>query len=296
MLALHLLTHIMTGAPPGEPILVEDRYGNDVYLVPKAPKVHPASERSGSRAPAKPQVPDTPPSRCPDNMVYVPGGTFYKKRIPGFCLDRYEVTIGALDVYLQSLHTSPGVTKKSVDALRSRLRSIDWPEPDQTQSPDRSARCTWNQKSDNPRLPANCISHDEAAAYCIAQGKRLPSEPEWQWAARGGRKAAPYPWGTGRPRPERLNMAHAGQDPQLVQVGSYPSSPGGLHDLSGNVSEWTASEPAATTCEARGGSYRSLDEKAVKVTAVMSAPSRQVRSDEIGFRCAAPARTQERAR
>src|SRR5205814_8984271 len=90
--------------------------------------------------------------------------------------------------------------------------------------------------------PINCVSFDQASAYCSAQGKRLPTADEWEWAARGGAGAHSFAWGNGPPSDQVCWSGTTKRDGPCP-VGSFPSgdAPGGLHDLSGNVWEWTAS-------------------------------------------------------
>jgi formylglycine-generating enzyme required for sulfatase activity len=104
-----------------------------------------------------------------------------------------------------------------------------------------------------PEHPALCMSHDQAQAYCAWRGKRLPSEAEWERAARGAAGRA-YAWGDAAPDCARANADGCGGDP--APVGSRPdgATPEGVLDLTGNVREWVADWYAAdayATGEAR---------------------------------------------
>jgi formylglycine-generating enzyme required for sulfatase activity len=92
----------------------------------------------------------------------------------------------------------------------------------------------WN-KSDHPIVRA---TWDEAKAYCEWAGGRLPTEAEWEYAARGGKDGLKYPWGN-EITPENANYSGSkwkGTSP----VRSYPANAWGLYDMAGNVWEWAA--------------------------------------------------------
>ncbi|MGW6534617.1 formylglycine-generating enzyme family protein [Streptomyces sp. NPDC055051] len=116
--------------------------------------------------------------------------------------------------------------------------------------------------------PAVHISHGDALAYCAWAGLRLPTEAEWEYAARGRLDGARYPWGDElAPGGEERCNTWRGDFPYrsdrpggrtgTVPVTAYPPNGYGLHNTSGNVWEWCADPWDRTGRERviRGGSY-----------------------------------------
>lgn len=134
----------------------------------------------------------------------------HRVNLPAFYIDRHEVTNAAFARFLSnSGRTNPRRMREEVAKQKSTWAN----EP--------VANITWQLASD----------------YCVAAGKRLPTEAEWEKAARGtdGRE---YPWGDAW---DTLR-ANAGGGSGVLPVESFPTgvSPFGVHDMAGNVAEWVS--------------------------------------------------------
>ncbi len=96
---------------------------------------------------------------------------------------------------------------------------------------------TFKLRPNDPVVNVNWYS---AVAYCKWVGKRLPTEAEWEYAARGG-LGGPYPWGQSPADKTRANFSGAGLG-HTSPVGTYPANAYGLFDMAGNVWQYLADE------------------------------------------------------
>lgn len=177
-----------------------------------------------------------------------------------------------------------------------------------------------SRRFDRPEYPIVLVTHREASDFCQWAGGRLPTEAEWERAARG-REGRPFPWGRAYD-PYRLNHGRyalpffVGYDwaalddgdgfLELAPVGSFPAgrTPDGIDDLAGNVEEWvfdyfSPAYPAADVMNprgpdqgdfrvVRGGSY--LESEPMQRSSARKRAPPSSRSPTRGFRCARDAR------
>jgi formylglycine-generating enzyme required for sulfatase activity len=132
-----------------------------------------------------------------------------------------------------------------------------------------------------PDHPVVHVSREDAMAYCSEQGKRLPTEDEWEFAARGTARHV-FPWGN-RWDESKANWGQpkGGTRP----VGSFPAgnTPTGHQDMAGNVWEWTASDEGEHAI-LKGGSWSDENPANLRGAArLIEDPS--YTSSDIGFRC-----------
>ncbi len=137
----------------------------------------------------------------------------------GFWVDRYEVTNAAFQAFIDA----GGYLKKEY-----------WSEDGWAWLSDQPAGLKPEQPNDGPEFPRNLVSWYEAEAYARWRGGRLPTEAEWEFAARGPQSLV-YPWGNEFDQ-TLCNLYHAGLQPG----GSYPGGASwvGAMDMAGNVMEW----------------------------------------------------------
>ena len=135
-------------------------------------------------------------------------------------------------------------------------------------------------------FPVVWVSSSDAAAYCRWTGGELPSETQWEKAARGGSDARAFPWGEAPPSQGLANCASGQAEPVGDRAGDL--SPFQVYDLGGNVSEFTRSAIADRADQSiiRGGSFQESGRYALVGVRLRSA-GRNQRFEDVGFRCVA---------
>jgi formylglycine-generating enzyme required for sulfatase activity len=233
-----------------------------------------------------------------------------------YCMDRTEVTVDQYARCVAEPHDGVACSPASATVVSKGLSPDDvifW-----------SKFCNAGRK-DAGSHPVNCVAFQQASTYCRWAGGRLPTEAEWEYAARGkdGRK---YPWGNEPPAADRLNACgsecaadgaalgrkdkksmYAGDDGAgaTAPVGRYPAgaSAFGILDMAGNVWEWTADghapyDPSQTDNPAhdsgplrvvRGGHWLNANPLSPRAANRESRPEEK-RLEDVGFRCVAPPR------
>jgi iron(II)-dependent oxidoreductase len=272
-------------------------------------------------------------SQAQASMLAIPGGSYRLGRDDGpgieqpahsvdlqaFRIDRTEVTNAAFAEYLNALAIPVAGPFAAGDASR-RVLSRDQAEIlmegregsglypiialDDAQSRIGYANGAFLPTPGYDRHPVTETTWAGARAYCLWRGARLPTEAEWEAAARGGDDRL-YPWGDTSPDPTKVFVS--GRTGVTGAVGGRPAgaSPAGALDMSGSLAEWTSSLMLPYPYDAgdgreapdrsgervtRGGDYL-YDAGPATLTAThrngfSNAPERGHR--HIGFRCAGP--------
>ncbi len=221
-------------------------------------------------------------------FVFLPPGRFLIGCVPGDLecsadeSPRHEVAI-TRGLWVAATPTTLGQYREFATAT---ARTLPPPAP-------------FPQTAEHPMVTA---TWDDALAYCTWAGGRLPTEAEWEYAARGGSEGLRYPWGDRATRAD-ASFARAGagdQDESTVPVGSYRANGFGLFDMAGNVWEWCADwydadyyassppadppgPPHGSARVLRGGSWMFHAGRLRASARDKLAPAS--RSDDVGFRC-----------
>jgi formylglycine-generating enzyme required for sulfatase activity len=126
--------------------------------------------------------------------------------------------------------------------------------------PEIGSACNW--KTDRNDHPINCVDWNQAKAFCGWIGGRLPTDEEREYVASGGSEGRTYPWGNEEPGARACwdgegSDLGKGNRKTTCPVGSHKAgdSKWGLHDLAGNVWEWTSSDYDSSHKVIRGGSW-----------------------------------------
>ena len=283
--------------------LVSDAIGTDVGAPPPTVTQPPMTQRPSST----------------EDMVLIPAGEFEMGSNAGDLREKPVHTVYVDAFYMDKYEVTNAEYKKFVDAnpewQKSRIpRSLH----------NGNYLKHWDNSNNYPAgkadHPVISVSWYGAMAYAAWAGKRLPTEAEWEKAARGGLSGQVYPWGnTIDPSRTNYNKPWSGKIGTVptMPVGSYTANGYGLYDIGGNVSEWCLDEYDAafysrspkrnpvsgadsvqqildnyTEIEsdrvARGGSWLSFAPMDIRIANRWMELSPSVALSDVGFRCVSP--------
>ena len=180
------------------------------------------------------------PTETPPGMVLIPAGEFqmgsnsgdfdekpvHSVYVDAFYMDKYEVTNAQYAAFLNAKgkHTESGKTWLNIGGARTRIEYVAG---------------VYRAKGGYENHPVTYVSWYGAVAYSKWKGKRLPTEAEWEKAARGNLSGQKYPWGNSIDRNKANYNDHIDD---TTAVGTYTANGYGLYDMAGNVWEWCLDE------------------------------------------------------
>jgi formylglycine-generating enzyme required for sulfatase activity/serine/threonine protein kinase len=226
------------------------------------------STTSASSAPSVGSAVRPSGATCPPGMKRIDGGEYFmgsdekdadanerpphKVKLGAYCLDEFEVTTAKYKACSDRGACLRAGKENEWDGITANQRKIYDP------------LCNATKATDRAQHPINCVDWDQATKYCEAMEARLPTEAEWEFAARGS-DGRIYPWGDDAPSAQLLNacgtecvgwmkknpdpdqppLAMYQEDdgyPATAPVGKFPKgkSSWGIQDIVGNVWEWVA--------------------------------------------------------
>jgi len=252
-----------------------------------------------------------PPGAWADGMMLVNRGPFtmgsdrdapdeapaHRIWLGPFWIDRDKVTNGEFAAFLDArgLRSPEGEDYLDGDDADARIHRVAG------RAPRPGERARWVADAGYEAHPAVEVSWFGARDYCLWAGKRLPTEAEWEKAARGedGRR---YPWGDEAPTPERAWYGRPYNSTRPVGGRPAGASPLGVQEMVGNLREWTSSQyrpypyraddgregPAPTATRVVRGASHDDGPESLRVTLRRHYEYRGVRRGHhfIGFRCA----------
>ena len=230
-------------------------------------------------------IPPIPPPAAEADMIAIPAGEFTMGSDHEVERPPHSVFVGAFEI-------------DKLEAANEQFERFVR-ETGYVTDAEKAGETSWRYYAkDKPQHPVVKVTWNDANAFCQWAGKRLPSEAEWEKAARGA-DARSYPWGN-QWDAARANAKEAGNR-GTTAVGSFPAgaSPYGVLDMAGNVSEWTSDwfQPypgypgGDSEAQYFGEKYRVIrgggwfsDQNLVRTTE-RSASSMTLANDDVGFRC-----------